>query len=145
MERGLATKGADRSPVVLIVDDHKDSAEMYAMCLLAMGFQPVTTDTAEDGFARACAIHPDVVVADMILGDASGLELTRRLRSDTRTSHAGIVVLTGHAFGSGREDANEAGCDRFLLKPCLPDVLALEIVNLLHQRRLHGDRPPLGV
>jgi two-component system cell cycle response regulator DivK len=123
------------SPVVLLVDDHEDSATMYAIGLVAMGFQAVTSESAEEAFARACEISPDVVVADVTLRGASGVELTRRLRGDPRTRNVGIIVLTGHAIGSAREDAADAGCDRFLLKPCLPDVLALEIRDVLNQRQ----------
>jgi two-component system, cell cycle response regulator DivK len=126
---------AGRPPVVLIVDDHADSAAMYAIFLLSTGFQPVAAATADIGFARACAVRPDIVIMDMILGDASGLDLTRRLRGDTRTRNAGIIVLTGHSFGSVRQDATEAGCDRFLLKPCLPEVLAMEIAHVLVERQ----------
>ena len=122
-------------PVVLLVDDHEDSAAMYAIGLLAMGFQPVTSETAEEAFARACQIRPDVVVADVTLTGASGVDLVGRLRGDGRTRNAGIIVLTGHAVGSVRQEATDAGCDRFLLKPCLPDVLALEIREVLNQRR----------
>jgi CheY-like chemotaxis protein len=120
---------------VLLVDDHEDSAAMYAIGLLAMGFQPVTSDTADDAFARACQIRPDVVVADVTLTGASGVELVGRLRGDRRTRNAGIIVLTGHAVGAVRQEANDAGCERFLLKPCLPDVLALEIRDVLNYRR----------
>jgi two-component system cell cycle response regulator DivK len=104
---------------------------MYALGLLAMGFQAITAENADDGFARACELHPDVVVADVTLPGVSGLDLTRRLRSDTRTKDAGIIVLTGHALGSAKQQATDAGCDRFLLKPCLPDALADEIRNVL--------------
>ena len=108
---------------------------MYEIGLLAMGFQPVTSGTAADAFARACLIRPDVVVVDVPLTGASGVDLVRRLRGDKRTKNAGIIVLTGHAVGSTRQEATDAGCDRFLLKPCLPDVLALEIREVLNQRR----------
>ena len=130
------------SPVVLLVDDHEDSAAMYAIGLLAMGFQPVTSETAEDAFARACQIRPDVVVADVTLTGTSGIELTRRLRSDRRTKNAAIIVLTGHAVGSISQQATDAGCDRFLLKPCLPDMLALEIRGVLNQRRCDMNTRP---
>ena len=111
---------------------------MYAICLLAMGFQPVTSESAEEAFARACEIRPDVVVADVTPTSASGIELARRLRGDQRTAHAGIIVLTGHAVRSTRREATDAGCDRLLLKPCLPDVLALEIRDVMKQRQAAG-------
>jgi CheY-like chemotaxis protein len=123
------------SPVVLLVDDHEDSAAMYSIGLLAMGFQPITAETAEDGFERACHTRPDVIVADVSLGGTSGLELTRRLRGDMRTRDTGIIILTGHTSDATKQEASAAGCDRFLLKPCLPDVLALEIRDVLNQRQ----------
>jgi CheY-like chemotaxis protein len=118
------------SPVVLLVDDHEDSAVMYAIGLLAMGFQPVTAPTVDDGFDRACTIRPDVVVTDLGIAGRSGLDFARRLRRDMRTRGTRIIVLAGHAFGGVRHEA-EAVCDRFLEKPCLPDVLALEIRQVL--------------
>src|SRR6476660_1854482 len=111
---------ARHSPVVLIVDDQEDSAAMYAFGLLAMGFQPVTARSADDAFAQACICLPDVVVADVTLGGASGLDLTRQLRAHPLTKDVVILVLTGHEGAAIRGDARDAGCDRFLLKPCLP-------------------------
>jgi two-component system, cell cycle response regulator DivK len=122
------------SPVVLIVDDHEDSLAMYAFGLLALGFQPITADTGEEALARACEFRPDVVVADVALPGISGLDLTRRLRQDARTRDAGIIVLTGAACASVKQQADDAGCDRFLLKPCMPDALAGEIREVIHHR-----------
>jgi CheY-like chemotaxis protein len=124
-------------PVVLIVDDHEDSLAMYALGLLAMGFQPTTASTGEDAFDRACRIRPDAVVVDMSLPGISGLDLTRRLRSDSRTKNTGIVVLTGHAAESVRQQAEAAGCDRFIVKPCFPDALAFELRDVLMIRQDH--------
>jgi two-component system, cell cycle response regulator DivK len=123
-----------RPPVILIVDDHEDSLAMYAFGLLAMGFQPITADTAEEALARACEFRPDVVVADVALPGISGLDLTRRLREDARTRDAGIIVLTGNVGPSVKQQADDAGCDRFLLKPCMPDALAGEIRDVIDHR-----------
>jgi len=109
-------------PVVLIVDDHEDSLAMYAFGLLAMGFQPVIASTAEDAFSRACQIHPDIVVTDVTLPGLSGLDLTRQLRQDARTRDLRIVVLTAHAGAAMKQQADAAGCDRFVVKPCMPDA-----------------------
>ena len=46
-------------PIVLIVDPHEDSLAMYAIGLLALGFQPVTAKHAEEGFGQACACRPE--------------------------------------------------------------------------------------
>jgi CheY-like chemotaxis protein len=119
-------------PVVLIVEDDEDSREMYTVALSAMGFQPIAAANADEAFARACDSHPDAIVADVTLCDGSGLDLTRRLREDMRTKEANIIVLSGHAV---QQAATSAGCDRFLLKPCLPDALADEIHDLLDARR----------
>jgi CheY-like chemotaxis protein len=123
-------------PVVLIVDDDQDSREMYTLALSAMGFRPLAAVDADDAVARARECPPDVVVTDVHLPGVSGLELTRQLRTDVRTKSAGIILLTGHAVGSVRQQAHDAGCDRFLVKPYLPDALAVQIHEVLHARRL---------
>jgi CheY-like chemotaxis protein len=135
-ERTLQT-----SPVVLIVDDDADSREMYTLALSVMGFQPIAAANADDAFARACDSRPDAIVTDVTLPDMSGLELTRRLRADTRTKDSGIIVLTGHAGGAVQREATDAGSDRFLLKPCLPDALAQEIQAVIQSRA--GAEPAL--
>jgi two-component system, cell cycle response regulator DivK len=117
--------------VVLLVDDHEESLAMYAFGLLAMGFQPVVADTGDAAFARACEVHPDVVVADVGLQGISGLDLAKRLRADSRTSDARIIVLTGQGASAMQQQADAASCDRFLVKPCMPDALADEIRDLL--------------
>jgi CheY-like chemotaxis protein len=133
---------AEKSPVVLIVDGHEDSRAMYACGLLAMGFQPVLAATGEEALARAGELHPDAIVADVRLPGISGLDLTRRLRGDLSTRETGIVVLTGHAGADVVQEATAAGCDRFLLKPCLPDALAFQIREVLMNRQHDG--PPRG-
>lgn len=121
-------------PRVLIVDDDGDTREMYTVALTVMGFQPVAVTNAEEAFAQACEVHPDAIVTDMTLPGLSGLDLARRLRGDARTTNVGIIVLSGHSSEVTQQRAREAGCDRYLVKPCLPDALALEIHDVLASR-----------
>jgi DNA-binding response OmpR family regulator len=123
------------SPLVLIVDDDEDSCEMYVNALGLMGFQAITEQTGERGFERACDLQPDAVVADVTLPGISGLELISRLRKNDRTREAAIIVLTGRAFDVDEHQAATAGCDRFLVKLCLPDELAFEIRSALARPR----------
>jgi two-component system cell cycle response regulator DivK len=119
---------------VLIVDDDEDSREMYSLALSRMGFQTCAAANAVDAFAKACAVRPDAIVSDFRLPGLSGVDLARLLRGDTRTQDAGIIVLTGYTAEGARQQATQAGCDRFLIKPCAPEALANELQDLLAAR-----------
>jgi CheY-like chemotaxis protein len=123
------------APLVLLVDDHRDSLRLYDVGLSAAGFRTLTADSAHNAFARVSDVLPDVVVTDVALPGMSGLELVQRLRGLEETKDIGIVVLTGMAFPADEQDAASAGCDVFLTKPCLPDALATEVRRLVDARR----------
>jgi DNA-binding response OmpR family regulator len=108
---------------------------MYAFALRTMNIECLTAATSDEAYALACAHQPDVVVSDLRLQSASGLDLARRLRASRETSDAAIIILTGHAEPSARSQAQAIGCDRFLVKPCPPAALALAIRELLAERR----------
>lgn len=123
-----------QSPVILLVESDRDALAMHAIGLLALGLQPVTADNAADGLERARRLHPDVIVADMRLPDISGLEFVRLLRDDIRTRGAAIILATTDASPETARQAREAGCDRRLVTPCQPLLLAHEIASLLRSR-----------
>lgn len=104
---------------------------MYCESLRAQGFDAQTATSAEDALAKTNHAPPAVIVTDLrFKGAMDGVELARRLRNDDRTKDVRIIMLTGAAFGEERERAEASGCDRFLLKPCLPETLASEIRRL---------------
>jgi two-component system, cell cycle response regulator DivK len=130
------------SPSILIVDDHADCSAMYQQALSMMGYRAVTASNAVDALARACDAKVDAIVADVILPGMSGVELARRLRGDGRTKDAAIILLTGSTSTSIRKEADDAGCDRFLLKPCLPETLATIIQDVLALKGCEDKSPP---
>jgi two-component system, cell cycle response regulator DivK len=115
------------APVVLIVDDDADTREMYSTYLTSQGVRVLL---AGDGFTAtrvATSLHPDVIVMDLSLPRVDGWEATRRLKADRKTAHIPIIALTGRVSGGSAEWAIDAGCDAYVLKPCLPDHLLKEI------------------
>ena len=132
-----------RPPVVLIVADDAELMAMYVFGLLAIGFQPVTASTVDEALIRAKHVRPDVVVADMMRSVSSAVDLTRRLRANSLTMDAAILILTDQP-ASTQQSAFGAGCDRLVLKPCYPDALALAIQEALTDRRKHPLPPPSG-
>ena len=117
--------------VILIVDDHADTREMYSMYLASQGMRIVVAGDGVTAIRMAVADRPDVIVMDLSLPVIDGLETIRRLKRDGSTAHIPIVACTGRVDGGSGESAIEAGCDAYVLKPCLPEHLLKEIRTLL--------------
>jgi two-component system phosphate regulon response regulator PhoB len=119
-------------PLVLIVEDHLDTRDMYAWALEASGFDVVTADDASGGFELAAERNPHVVVTDFWLrGVPSGADLCNRLKADVRTSEIPTLLVTGSTQREHAERALTAGCAVIRLKPYLPDDLERDIRLLL--------------
>ena len=127
------------SPLVLVIEDYPDTREMYASHLQRLGFRVEQADDGLVGHEKAIELRPDVVVMDLSMPGIDGWRLTRILKADERTAVTPIIVLTAHTLQFERQRADNAGCEGFLVKPCLPDALAAEIRRVLALRR---DPPP---
>jgi two-component system, cell cycle response regulator DivK len=118
-------------PLVLIVDGHADTRELYALALASFGFETVTVEDGARAFGRAWQTHPDVIVTEIALPRSDGWSLVEDLKRDPRTRDIPVVVLTGHAESSMRARAAREGCAGILFKPCLPEQLATGLRDLL--------------
>lgn len=115
---------------VLVVDDDRDARAMYRLYLKHVGCK---VRTARDGHVAINTAHnwtPDVIVMDLTMPRLDGWTASRWLKSSPSTAHIPIIALS--AASEAREDARAAGCDGFLAKPCLPDLLWWEIRALLN-------------
>ena len=123
------------SSLVLVVEDYQDAREMYAAYLQFSGYRVAEATNGLEAIEKTLELMPDIILMDLALPKMDGWEATRRLKSDERTRHIPIVALTGHALAGHAEGARLAGCDAFVTKPCLPDVLVVEIQRMLAARR----------
>lgn len=125
-------------PLVLVVDDHADTRELYVQGLMAFGFEAIAGADSEEASRRAWDVHPDIVVTDLALRDCGdGWQLLHDLRREARTREIPVVVLTGHDAPSLRERAEHEGCAGFFVKPCLPDELATKLRHVLDRTIVH--------
>ena len=115
---------------VLVVDDDRDARSMYRMYLAHAGCRVQTARDGHAAIAKANDLLPDVIVMDLAMPRLDGWTASRWLKSSPATKHIPIIALS--AAPVAREDARAAGCDGFLAKPCLPDLLWWEIRALLH-------------
>ena len=121
----------DTAPLVLIVDDYQDAREMYAEYLEYSGYRVAEARNGLEAVEKAFALHPAVILMDLSLPVMDGWEATRRLKSDVRTRSIPVVALTGHALDGHSREAQDAGCDSYVTKPCLPDALVREVQRVL--------------
>ena len=112
---------------------------MYYEFLRHQGLAAVCPKNATH--ALSLAANVDVVVTEIrLIGSMDGIEFVARLREKADTKHLPIIVLTACAPETCRQRALAAGCDVFLLKPCLPDRLVTEIYRSIALRTL--PKPP---
>jgi two-component system, cell cycle response regulator DivK len=125
-------------PLVLVVEDYQDAREMYAAYLQFSGYRVAEASNGLEAVEKARELLPAIILMDLALPKMDGWEATRLLKADERTRNIPIVALTGHALAGHAEGARQAGCDAFVTKPCLPDVLVAEIQRMLAAR---GETP----
>lgn len=118
---------------VLIVEDCRDTREMYAYVLSGRGMHVAHVGTVREGARKVQEFRPDVIVCDMRLPDGTGQDLVRELRAGGHQMPA--IALTG-MYGADDalcEDLAD-GFDELRVKPCTPDSLA-EVIDRLVARR----------
>ena len=118
-----------RKPKVLVADDDLDARTMYGLYLQRMGCTVFTAADGESAVDQAMAVLPDLIVLDLAMPHVTGWAAAKRLRRSPLTRGIPIVALT--ALPGARESARMSGCDAFMAKPCLPQLLWCEIRLLL--------------
>jgi CheY-like chemotaxis protein len=121
--------GSDR-PHVLLVEDDRDTREMYCEYLSYSGWTVTAAPSAKSALERVSEHRPDVIVTDIAMPGMDGLELARRLRDDDATRDVPIVAVSGQAS----DRAREAGADIVVDKPCEPAALLHIIEGVLKTR-----------
>ena len=117
---------------VLVVDDNEDAAETLQLLLEAVGHEVCVAHNPEDALKLASEMSPAVLFLDIGLPGMDGYELARRLRAHPATEHSTLVALTGYGQADDRQKANDAGFDRFLVKPVMLDDVLNSITAANH-------------
>ena len=122
-------------PKILLVEDNEMNRDMLSRRLQRRGYSVVTALDGEQGHSLAGTESPDLILMDIGLPDMDGWEVTRLLKSNSRTNHIPIIALTAHALVTDREKAFEAGCDDYDTKPIEFGRLSEKIENLLMEKK----------
>ena len=102
---------------------------MYGLYLKSRGCDVYTASDGNGALRQAAAIHPDLIVMDLAMPRLDGWAAVERLRRSPATRSIPVIALT--AIPGARESARLSGCDAFMSKPCLPQMLWCEVRLLL--------------
>jgi DNA-binding response OmpR family regulator len=123
---------------ILVVDDEPDLVELVRHHLVREHYEVVTAGDGETGLAEARRRLPDLVVLDLMLPGIDGLEVCRRLRSDPRTTHIPIVMLTAKGEESDAVIGLSQGADDYVRKPFGMKELVARIATRLRSAELRA-------
>jgi CheY-like chemotaxis protein len=119
-------------PLVLLVEDHLDTRQMYAQ-FLSLQFAIAEAPDAEQALTMIHGRAPRLVITDLSLPGMSGFEMIERLKGDPTTRDIPVICLSGFGGRGHEERARELGCNLVLQKPCLPDELADAAASVLRE------------
>lgn len=125
----------ESAPRALVVDDESQMVSIVGFALETQGFEAVTARSAEEAWRHLSATTFDLVVLDVMLPGASGVQLCERIRT---TSDVPVILLTARGEEEDRLRGLLAGADDYVTKPFSPRELALRAAAVV--RRTRGRR-----
>lgn len=129
-----AVESSDALPSLLIVEDNADLRQ-YLISLLEGLYRLEIAVDGQEGVEKAIEQVPDLIVSDVMMPRKDGYALCQELKTDERTSHIPIVLLTARADDNSRLSGLERGTDAYLAKPFNREELLVRLAKLWELRQ----------
>lgn len=122
---------------VLIVEDEAPMRKLLRTALMSHDFEVIEAERASEAIDRITTAPPDIVLLDLGLPDADGIEVTKTIREWSRVP---IIVLSARGLEADKVKALDAGADDYVTKPFgIGEVLARMRVALRHRAEAAGE------
>lgn len=116
---------------ILFIEDEVELVELIQMRLEANNYQMIAAYDGEEGLKKVYSEKPDLILLDVIMPKIDGLTLCRRLKSDPKTKHTPIIIVSASGGKDLPERFRKAGADDFIFKPFEATELLEKITNHL--------------
>ena len=122
-----------RQQTLLVVEDHAELRQMIRE-IFEGRFTILEAADGKQGLEMAQAEIPDLIISDIMMPEMDGLELCRILKTDSRSSHIPVILLTARSTQNDKISGLEEGADLYITKPFSAKVLDLSARNLMTAR-----------
>ena len=129
------SRGGDRAPRILVVEDEAPLAYLLVYNLEAEGYLVEHVDHGDEAELRIAESPPDLVILDWMLPGVSGLEICRRLRARENCRDIPVIMLTARGEESERVRGLSVGADDYVVKPFSTPELMARVRALLRRAR----------
>lgn len=119
-----------KTATILIVEDNDEVREFIKQSLENQ-YHVYESENGLEGWKKAIQILPDLIISDVMMPIMDGLELCKKLKTDVRTSHIPVIMLTAKSAPVHQIHGLQHGADTYITKPFSDQILQLNIRNLL--------------
>ncbi|HSV33157.1 MAG TPA: response regulator [Pyrinomonadaceae bacterium] len=131
METPTGNLRADGLCTIMVVDDFDDTRLMLKLWLEKKGYRILEAENGEEAVDLANREHPDLIIMDIEMPYADGLDATRRIREHQALRETPIVAVSAYGADEYRVRALAAGCNEYVSTPFEPAALEQLIRNLI--------------
>lgn len=121
-------------PKLLVVEDNAEVRKFIAG-LFEYGYDVIQAEDGAQGLECAFEEIPDLVLSDIMMPKLDGLELCKKIKTDPRTSHVPVILLTARTAVTFQIEGIETGADDYITKPFSSEVLQVRVQKLIEQRQ----------
>lgn len=121
-------------PVLLLVEDDRDIRN-FIKSIFKTDYKILEAQNGSEGIEKALKLIPDLIISDIMMPETNGIDLCNTLKTDYKTSHIPIVLLTAKVGDKNEITGLKTGADAYVTKPFNSEKLKVRVSKLLESRK----------